>query len=60
MRAPDDLRRFRAVAILEGIGSPDARVLLKKLAEGMPEAEQTNEAKKALVRLEGQSRVGPP
>ncbi len=60
VRALDDLRRFRAVAILEGIGSPDARVVLKKLAEGIPEAEQTNEAKKALARLEVQSRVGPP
>ena len=59
-RAPEDLRRFRAVLILEGIGSKEARGLLAGLAKGMPEVEQTNEAKRALGRLDAQPHVGPP
>jgi hypothetical protein len=51
VRAPEALRHLRAVRLLEGIGTPEARRLLKKLAEGVPEARLTREAKAALDRL---------
>ena len=48
---PETLRHQRAVAVLERIGSKEARSLLKRLAEGAPGAEQTREAGAALERL---------
>lgn len=53
---PDDLRRSRAVEVLEQIGTPAARQLLATLAEGAPEAGLTREARGALERL---ARSGP-
>jgi WD40 repeat protein len=49
--APEAMRSLRAVAILERIGSGEAKVLLQTLADGSPGAELTVEAKAALARL---------
>lgn len=45
------LRALRAVTILESLASPDARQLLEKFANGMPDAQLTQDAKAALDRL---------
>jgi WD40 repeat protein len=45
------LRELRAVEVLEGIGSPEARRLLEVLAKGLPEAQLTREARGALGRI---------
>jgi WD40 repeat protein len=47
----EHLRRLRAVAVLEYIGTAEARKLLAALATGVPEARQTQEARTALERL---------
>jgi WD40 repeat protein len=47
----DRLRQWRAVALLERIGTPDAVKLLEVLAGGLPEARLTVAAKDALARL---------
>ena len=51
------LRQVRAIAVLEHIGTDDARRLLKELAGGLPEARQTREAAEALGRL-NRSQLG--
>jgi RNA polymerase sigma factor (sigma-70 family) len=48
---PELLRSLRAVAVLEDIGTPEARGLLETLAADADEARQTREAKAALRRL---------
>jgi WD40 repeat protein len=48
---PEILRHIRAVQALEYIGSADAKSLLKSIAEGMPSARLTLEARAALQRL---------
>jgi RNA polymerase sigma factor (sigma-70 family) len=45
------LRAVRAVAVLEQIGTPEAKQLLRKLAKGALEARLTGEAKGVLERL---------
>jgi WD40 repeat protein len=47
------LQHHRAVAILEWIGTPAARSLLRTLADGAPRARLTIEARAALQRLKG-------
>jgi WD40 repeat protein len=47
---PEKLRQLRSVAVLEHIGSPEARQVLKALASGAPEARLTQEAKASLDR----------
>jgi hypothetical protein len=49
----EGLRQVRAVAVLEAIGTPEARRLVKALAEGDPYALLTREARAAAKRLEG-------
>jgi RNA polymerase sigma factor (sigma-70 family) len=48
----DDLRNVRAVEVLEWIGDRPARELLKYLAQGLPEARLTRDAKASLDRLD--------
>jgi RNA polymerase sigma factor (sigma-70 family) len=47
----ETVRRLRAVEALEGIGNPEARQLLNKLAAGPAELRLTQEAKAAAERL---------
>jgi hypothetical protein len=47
----EPLQAVRAIAVLERIGTLDARQLLETLAGGAPEAEQSREAKAGMVRL---------
>jgi dipeptidyl aminopeptidase/acylaminoacyl peptidase len=49
---PERLRLQRAIEALEQIGSPEARKLLKELAQGAPSTLLTDGAKSALERLE--------
>jgi hypothetical protein len=49
---PEELREVRAVEVLETIGTPAARSLLKSLAGGGSGARLTDEAGFALERLE--------
>jgi WD40 repeat protein len=51
MPASDYVRDLRALEVLEQIGSPDARKLLGRLADGAEEAMLTREARAALGRL---------
>jgi WD40 repeat protein len=51
LEGPEQLRRIRAVEVLEGIGSPEARRVLEQLAGGLPEARLTREARAAMGRL---------
>ncbi len=48
---PAQLHQFRALEVLEQIGSPAARDFLKALADGAPEAGLSRRAKAALDRL---------
>jgi WD40 repeat protein len=56
---PGELRRLRAVEVLEQIGTADARTALEGLAEGTPEARLTQEAKASLERLARQHPAAP-
>jgi HEAT repeat protein len=47
---PEELRTLRAIAVLERIGTPEARQALEKLTGGA-EARERQEAKAALERL---------
>ena len=49
------LQQLRGVEALERIGTPEARRLLRELAQGAPEGRVTREAKLALHRLDRQS-----
>ncbi|QEH33002.1 hypothetical protein OJF2_14940 [Aquisphaera giovannonii] len=49
-------RAVRAIALLEHIGTPEARALLKDLASGHPDAQPTRAAAEALRRLEEKGR----
>jgi WD40 repeat protein len=45
------MRALRAIDVLEKIGTPEARALLAKLADGAPEENLKQEAKRSLERL---------
>jgi WD40 repeat protein len=51
--APETVRQVRAVAVLERVGSRQARQVLTKLAQGSGEARLTQEAKASRKRLAG-------
>jgi hypothetical protein len=48
---PARLAAIRAVEVLEHVGTPEARALLRELGRGAPEARLTQEAKASLDRL---------
>jgi hypothetical protein len=52
VRTPEARRIVRAVAVLERVGTPEARQFLKALSAGAAEARLTREAARALERLE--------
>jgi hypothetical protein len=47
-----EVRKLRAVTVLERVGTPDARSQLRELAAGAPDARLTQAAKAALGRME--------
>ena len=49
--SPEQLRRLRAVSVLERIGTADARALLRDIAGGAANAPEAAEAAVALRRL---------
>jgi hypothetical protein len=53
-------RALRAVAVLEQIGTPEARQVLEVLRQGPAEARLTREAKAALTRLARRPDAEPP
>ncbi len=55
--SPDDLRAWRALEILEHVGTAEAKQALEELAAGVPEARLTQEARASLRRL--RSRPAP-
>jgi hypothetical protein len=57
VRSRDVLQAVRAIEVLEHIGTTEAWQVLKKLAQGMPEARATREAKAALERLNARPPV---
>jgi RNA polymerase sigma factor (sigma-70 family) len=58
-RSPERLQRLRAVQVLERIGTPAAREVLKRLAGGQRESRLTGEAKASLERLARRPRAAP-
>jgi hypothetical protein len=49
--SPGKLRTLRAITVLEQTGTPEAKQLLERLAQGVPEALLTQEAKGSCERL---------
>lgn len=47
----EELRTIRAISVLERVGSPEARAILRTLVTGAPEARETRIARAALDRL---------
>ncbi len=56
---PEKLRSLRAIEVLEQIGTPAAREVLKSLADGAEEALVTREARASLQRLARRSPRKP-
>jgi WD40 repeat protein len=56
-RQPVRLADSRAIELLESLGTPEARTLLKELAAGEATAWRTREAKRALTRISDGSNV---
>jgi hypothetical protein len=50
---PETIRAARAVEVLERVGTPEAKAVLRKLAAGRPGHALTEDAKASLVRLGG-------
>jgi hypothetical protein len=47
----ETLQRVRGIAVLEKIGTPEARRVLERLASGFDGARETRDAKASLLRL---------
>lgn len=60
VRSPENLRRIRAIEVLEHIGTADARAVLQSLAKGAAESRSTQEAKTALERLARRAQPSMP
>jgi WD40 repeat protein len=56
---PEDLRLIRAIEVLENVGTGEARAILKRLSEGTPQAQPTQEATQALARLDKRIPAAP-
>ena len=52
----ETLRRLRAIAVLEKLGTPEARRVLERLASGFEGARETRDARAALRRLKDDFR----
>jgi hypothetical protein len=59
MTVPEVLRAWRSVAVLEQIGTDEAKALLQRLAGGSPDARLTQVARAALGRWSMLPRVRP-
>ncbi|TMQ32242.1 MAG: hypothetical protein E6K70_19610 [Planctomycetota bacterium] len=53
---PNVLRAVRAVEVLDRIGTKEARAILASLAQGVPNARLTREAKASLARIDRASQ----
>jgi hypothetical protein len=51
----DRLRALRAIEVLERVGTPEARAVLRRVADGAPQARLTEAARAAVQRLERQA-----
>jgi hypothetical protein len=51
--SPEQVQTWRALVVLEQVGTPEARRLIESLTQGAPEAYLTQDAKAALARLTG-------
>jgi hypothetical protein len=58
LKSPERLQTFRAIEILETIGTAEARGVLQKLADGAAEAQQTKEARASVRRLAMRTKPG--
>jgi hypothetical protein len=56
---PDALRALRGLAVLEDVGTAEARRVLEALAKGEPEARLTRGARASLERLARRTGAGP-
>lgn len=56
---PDHLRVWRALEVLEHVGTPAAKQVLERMAQGAPESRLTQEAKESLQRLGKRPTAGP-
>jgi hypothetical protein len=56
LTASEELRNLRSLEVLEYVNTPKARVVLKALAQGAPEARLTLDAKAALERFAKRQR----
>jgi dipeptidyl aminopeptidase/acylaminoacyl peptidase len=54
---PQVLRTLRAITALERVGTPEARAVLERMAEGHAGAIETRDAKSALDRLRGRQEA---
>jgi hypothetical protein len=55
--SPKRLAALRGLEVLERSGTAEARALLKQLAEGLPDAQLTRDAKASLKRMTRSSSV---
>jgi RNA polymerase sigma factor (sigma-70 family) len=59
VRDPESRRHLRAARVLDRIGTPEARDVLKVLAGGVPEARLTQQAQASLERLARRRNLPP-